>query len=283
MTSSARSHIHRRFQMRRFGIIAAAVMLLAVATTAAMADTIKLKNGSIIKGRVVGYSQGEFTVILDLGTSSRRSSTRMIIAAEDIESIEFDGADGQSSISQAVTPNNTAPSKPPASSTSTSTRTQDIAITPPIRNEPEKPATPPRRNELEVAPASPGSSTPGGPVVAEKEVRVVASVDWTNTNLRIQKGQRITISASGEVDLGRGRRSGPAGIELTDPGKLLEDRMTGALIAVIGDDNNDFIFVGRQAEFTAAHSGFLYLSVNERDLKDNSGSYIAKVKISGSN
>ncbi|MBX3279541.1 MAG: hypothetical protein KF868_16175 [Acidobacteria bacterium] len=279
MTSSALSHIHRRFQIRRFGIIAAAVMLLAVATTAAMADTIKLKNGSIIKGRVVGYSQGEFTVILDLGTSSRRSSTRMIIAAEDIESIEFDGADGQSSISQAVTPRDTAPSKPPASSTSTPSRPQDIAITPPI----EKPATPPRRNEPEATPSSPGSSAPAGPVVAEKEVRVVASVDWTNTNLRIQKGQRITISASGEVDLGRGRRSGPAGIELTDPGKLLEDRLTGALIAVIGDDNNDFIFVGRQAEFTAAHSGFLYLSVNERDLKDNSGSYIAKVKISGSN
>lgn len=283
MTSSALSHIHQKFQTRRLTIIAAVVMLLVITATAALADTIKLKNGSIIKGRVVGYSQGEFTVILDLGTSSRRSSTRMIIAAEDIESIEFDSAAGSSSISQVETPSNTAQSKSPASSTSTSIRPQDIAITPPIRSETEKPATPPRRNEPEVTPSSSGSSAPVGPVVAEKEVRVVASVDWTNTNLRIQKGQRITISASGEVDLGRGRRSGPAGIELTDPGKLLEDRLTGALIAVIGDDNNDFIFVGRQAEFTAAHSGFLYLSVNERDLKDNSGSYIAKVKISGTN
>lgn len=280
MISPAQFHLDRSVLLRRMSAIVLTLLMLSTAAIAVRADTIKLKNGSIIKGRVVGYTQGEFTVILDLGTSSRRSSTRMIIAAEDIESIEFDGSQSGSSISQVETPGNTSIANPPASIPNepvieAPTRTEiETANAPPQRTpEPE-----PRQTEPE-APATTTGST--GPLVAEKEIRIVASVDWTNTNLRVQKGHRITITSSGEVDLGKGRRSGPAGIELTDPGKLLEDRKTGALIAVIGDDNNDFIFVGRQTEFTAGNSGFLYLSVNERDLKDNGGSFIARVKISG--
>ena len=54
---------------------------------------------------------------------------------------------------------------------------------------------------------------------------------------------------------------------------------TGALIAVIGDDNNDFIYIGELCEFTAARDGALYLGVNEGDLSDNKGSYDVKIEI----
>ena len=56
-------------------LVLSALCLLAAS---AFADTIKLKNGSVIKGRVVSFSQGEFTIILDLGSSSRKSNSRMI-------------------------------------------------------------------------------------------------------------------------------------------------------------------------------------------------------------
>jgi hypothetical protein len=56
-------------------------------------------------------------------------------------------------------------------------------------------------------------------------------------------------------------------------------RPTGALIAVIGDDNDNFVFIGKQADFTAANNGILFLSINEGDLKDNTGSFIASVKV----
>jgi hypothetical protein len=66
---------------------------------------------------------------------------------------------------------------------------------------------------------------------------------------------------------------------LADSGKLMTSRPTGALIAVVGDDNDDFVFIGRASEFVATHNGILFLSVNERNLKDNNGSFLARVKV----
>jgi hypothetical protein len=40
---------------------------------------------------------------------------------------------------------------------------------------------------------------------------------------------------------------------------------------VIGDDNDDFIFVGRSRDFVAQRDGVLFLGVNEGNLSDNSG------------
>jgi hypothetical protein len=54
---------------------------------------------------------------------------------------------------------------------------------------------------------------------------------------------------------------------------------TGGLIAVIGDDNDNFIFIGKTGEFVAQRSGRLFLSVNEGNLKDNAGTFSARVEI----
>jgi hypothetical protein len=51
------------------------------------------------------------------------------------------------------------------------------------------------------------------------------------------------------------------------------------LIAVVGDDNDDFVFVGSAIAFVAPHNGILFLSVNEGNLKDNTGAFVAKVKV----
>ena len=110
-------------------------------------------------------------------------------------------------------------------------------------------------------------------------MRVAAAADWTSSDIRVMKGQRLTITAEGEIDLGNDRKSGPAGIPVSDTRKLMANRPTGSLIAVIGDDNDNFIYIGKTAEFTAANNGVLFLSVNEGELKDNNGSYRAKVKI----
>lgn len=90
------------------------------------------------------------------------------------------------------------------------------------------------------------------------------------------------ISATGTVTLdpSSGRTSGPEGTsELPDPKKLMPDQPTGALIGVIGADNDDFIFIGRSAEFTATRDGLLFLSVNEGTLSDNAGTYKAVIEV----
>jgi hypothetical protein len=86
------------------------------------------------------------------------------------------------------------------------------------------------------------------------------------------------------VSLGNGKRSPAAGLpDLADDQKLLKAVATGALIAVIGDDNNDFIYVGAEREFTASRDGTLFLGVNEGNLSDNSGSFDVKIQIMSDN
>jgi hypothetical protein len=53
----------------------------------------------------------------------------------------------------------------------------------------------------------------------------------------------------------------------------MRNEPTGALIAVVGDDNDDFILVGTRRDFVAQRDGVLFLGVNEGDLKDNMGTY----------
>lgn len=256
------------------------LMLLLIITTLSAVivsgDTIRLKNGSVIKGKVISYSQQEFTVILDLGSSTRRSATRMTIAMDDVESIEFDGAEGAATQSAPASTSQAPAGK--YGDVQRDTAAPVRATTPPTDPAPEtSPATTPVSSE----PAP--QTTPGGSNVVgatlEKTISVPSTADWTSTEIRVQRGQRISITASGEIDLGNGVRSTPGGLGTTDNRKLIQSKPTGALIAVVGDDNDDFVFIGRAGEFTAAHSGILFLSVNEGNLKDNAGAYLARVKI----
>jgi len=103
---------------------------------------------------------------------------------------------------------------------------------------------------------------------------------WTNSGFVVKKGQRIRIVGDGTISLGNGVSTGPSGLyEREDPTKLLKSVPTGALIAVIGDDNNEFIYVGSERTFTAARDGALFLGVNEGNLDDNSGSFEVRIEI----
>ena len=96
----------------------------------------------------------------------------------------------------------------------------------------------------------------------------------------MKKGQRIRITGDGKVSLGKGQTSPPSGLpSLEDSQKLLKNVATGALIAVVGDDNNDFIYVGAEREFTATRDGALFLGINEGNLDDNSGSFNVKIEV----
>jgi len=53
----------------------------------------------------------------------------------------------------------------------------------------------------------------------------------------------------------------------------MRNEATGGLIAVIGDDNDDFLFLGPRRDFVAQRDGVLFLGVNEGELTDNTGTY----------
>jgi hypothetical protein len=224
-------------------LFALALMLTLVVPS--FADTIKLKDGSVIHGQVVGFKDGQFTVLIGSGAKGRRSRT--MIYVEDIESIEFDA----SGVVAGTTAND------------------DTRNTEPV-NQPYRPSPTP-----EPVNTNPQSSAPPTFFTIRVSVRGdSANNGWTNSGLVVRRGQRLRITASGRVDLGRRGFSTPSGIPLaTDNDRLLRTEATGALIGVIGDDNDEFILIGARREFVVQRDGVLFLGVNEGDLSDNRGAY----------
>ncbi len=258
------------------------ICLLFINLTA-NADTIKLKNGTIVKGKVLSFNSSSFTVALDLGSSSQ---SKAILDIRDVESIEFDGKfDGSREetsrnsqpVKETAVPRPSDPDDDSGHKVTSSTRPAPANT----RSTPVPTNTEPRTNPSSTPANSSANSSSSSSSANSKEVLTVvqAKDDWTYSNLTVRRGDRIHLSASGRVKLSATKESGPEGIELEDKNKLIVDRPTGALIAVIGDDNDDFIYVGRENDFVAKRDGKLFLSVNEGDLTDNNGTFNVRVKV----
>jgi hypothetical protein len=149
--------------------------------------------------------------------------------------------------------------------------------------------TPAQTNASNTQTANPSSTTPttNSSTRTVQPIRLNIKVladntanGWTNAGWVVKKGQRIRITGAGRISLGGGLYSNPGGLStLTDKDKLIQSQATGGLIAVIGDDNNDFIFVGNSKEFTATRDGALFLGINEGNLNDNSGSFDVTIEV----
>jgi len=290
------------------------ISFVAVASTA-LADTIHLKNGSVLKGRVTSFADDQFIVMLDTG--SGRYMSKAMVYMGDVARIEFDSAPSAGDASSAAAqPAEAPPRVSPSESQPRDSKIRSISsndapprATQPVEHtrEPGPPAadaqpTPAPAKEPEVTPEKPApteslpvASPPtsqgsdsdrltrkSGGSVKTVSVDVVGKRDWTSTGLIVKRGDRLRITASGNVTLDptSGRTTGPDGIaDLADAKKLMPDQPTGALIGVIGADNDDFIIIGRTAEFTAARDGLLFLSVNEGNLTDNTGTYKAVIEV----
>ncbi len=261
--------------MKNLGGRFTVVFLMLLLSISVFADTIRLKDGSIIKGRISGFSEGKFTIEIGQGPRKRQ----LTIDVSEVASIEFD-------------PVIIAASSDPVTNTRTegSTSRYEAVVTQPPANTENRSSGDPstatgitpvvRETTSQDGPTSTASSS-AKPI--EISVRVLAdntSNGWTNSGWVVRKGQRIRISGTGEASLGKGVMTSPAGLwDHDDPGKLLKAVPTGALLAVVGDDNNDFIYIGSEREFVAARDGALFLGINEANLNDNSGAFTVKIEI----
>jgi hypothetical protein len=241
--------------------VAASLLVIFAFVMGAFADTLRLKDGSIIKGKIVSFQDGKFVVAIGEGARKRE----MTFFANEIQSILFD-----SPVAPAQVNNNAGYRVPDTQQTTrTSTANTSGPISKPVIR-PSNTSTPPTQS--------------GGPMKPiEWNVNVLAnntSNGWTNTGWVVKKGQHIKITGSGTVSLGNGRTAEAFGsTTYDDPNKLLKSAATGALIAVIGDDNDDFIYIGAEREIVATRDGALFLGINEGNLDDNSGSFNVKVEV----
>lgn len=296
----------RTFSMntKKIASLLSLAVLFALAAFNVNADTIKLRNGSVIKGKIVEMKNQQITVQLE-GKGERRSQLTFYL--EEIKSIEFDDDAG----SIAANDNNSRQTVPAIIAPQTGNNTNrdgSIVVSNAGNNSTaaSRPAQPDNNNSSNNSTASrpntnqnsggispiinsqPSSSTgnsrpnTGNGRFIPVAVKVLAddtANGWTNTGLVVKKGQRIRITANGRVSLGSGKYATPAGVgSLSDSARLMKTEPTGALIAVVGDDNNEFIFVGSSTEFVAQRDGTLFLGVNEGNLEDNSGAFDATVE-----
>ena len=291
--------------MRKFFLLSLITVL--VGASSVLADTIHLKNGSVLKGKVTSFADDQFIVMLDTG--SGRYLSKATVYTGDVARIEFDSvAPGSGEGSSAGTqPSEATPrivNDPPRTETKTRisenvdkpVRTEPVTrettppetqtAPPPVREpestQPEKPVT---SNPVPTASEASDSERPlrkGLAAIKTMSVDVIAKKDWTSSGLIVKRGDHLRVTASGTITLDpvNSRTCGPEGVtDVVDPKKLMPDQPTGALIAVISSDNDDFIFLGRSGEFTATRDGLLFLSVNEGHLPDNLGSFKAIVEV----
>jgi hypothetical protein len=260
----------------------AAIALTLALAAAGLADTIRMKDGQVIRGQIVGFRDQQFTVLIGTGARGRRS--RVTVYIEDVESIDFENAGTDTSSNGGDDGN--APAE--SSRTQTPQRQPEPRPTQPEQRQPPtlntggntSPSNPGRTNDNASRPApSTGGDSPFFPV--RVRVRADNSANgWTDSGLMVRKGQRLRITATGRVSLGQGNFSTPTGLpRLLDTEKLMRNEPTGTLIAVVGDDNDEFIAIGAGREFYAARDGRLFLGVNEGKLDDNTGYFDALVEV----
>src|SRR4026207_1454322 len=104
-------------------------LLLVSISTPLLADTIRLKDGSVIRGQVIGFKDQQFTILIGGNARGRRGQTTVYV--EDVESIEFDSSSGNANVTDDSSARNNVPlSRPsnpgnPPPDTSAPDRTND--------------------------------------------------------------------------------------------------------------------------------------------------------------
>lgn len=120
----------------------------------------------------------------------------------------------------------------------------------------------------------------------EKTITVYADQSWTDTGIDVEPNMTFEITAEGEIEIGKGLRSGPDGnrqANVRDANYPLQNEGAGALIAKIryreGRDSN-FVFVGSRANPATEPNeyGRLYLGINDAYFRDNKGSFTVRIR-----
>lgn len=115
----------------------------------------------------------------------------------------------------------------------------------------------------------------------EREVSVWANREWTDTGIRVRRGQVVSFVAMGEVRWGPDRKDGPEG-EHNSPynrDRPIPSRPGAALIGRVGEGRGEPFFIGGdRGPIRMPESGRLYLGINDDILRDNSGAFRVRVR-----
>src|SRR5215210_811330 len=137
------------------------LLSIVLIAPAAKADTIHLKNGSILKGKVASFADEQFVVMLDTG--SGRYMSRAMVYIGDVARIDFDSVPGAASDAtpRATTPPvQTADPAPRVVISPDPTRNNPSSDPPPRQTSPADPQPTPSREPESLQPEKPAVSSP---------------------------------------------------------------------------------------------------------------------------
>ena len=116
---------------------------------------------------------------------------------------------------------------------------------------------------------------------AAKVVKVPATVAWMDTGLDVKAGQRVVITASGELGADKVNMTGPGGFVSKPEWSKYNVLASAPHMAVIGriGDQGSPLLVGGSLTGDAPADGRLFLGINDRDTKNNLGELQATITL----
>lgn len=208
-----------------------ALLITLTTVSIAAADTIYLRNGTAVRGTVLGYINGRFAVRLTTSATLPVSS-----------------------------PNNRN-----QTGTATATRTVNAGDVIFLR--------PREIDRIEIEGRSLDEAR-----YQTRTVEVSLSSNWIDSGVDLRRGERVKVDATGTIYVNRSRIT-PAGLNTTDPNAPLPRAPEGALIGVVGNDNDSpIVQIGAASEFTADRDGRLYLTINRGSYTDARGAYNVRIQ-----
>ncbi len=128
------------------------------------------------------------------------------------------------------------------------------------------------------APERPVAAAPAAPGGPSTSVRVDAKQPWTDSGLTVNQGDRIMIQASGQIAYGQsaGQTAGPEGGTERRGNYPDPNVPVGTLLGKIGN-SAPFAIGSQNQPVTMPASGRLLLGVNDNELGDNSGFFLAVI------
>lgn len=138
------------------------------------------------------------------------------------------------------------------------------------------------RPENAVATSGSGSTPPvANTPSVPGAITVQANQPWTSTGITVKKGQRISLSTTGEIQLSDDPNdiAGPGGAKSrrTAAGAPFPQAYAGALIGRIGP-NGATLALGDSTTFVVPAGGILFLGVNDDGFGDNRGNFQVVIK-----
>ena len=111
-----------------------------------------------------------------------------------------------------------------------------------------------------------------------RNVQVALDANWVDSGVFVRRGERVQVSASGVIMVGRTRIS-PDGLQRTDPSAPMPSANEGELIGAIGNDPSAPMFeLGSNREFTADRNGRIFLTANRGSYADARGSFDVQIR-----